>query len=285
MKQQKSVVLKMTTKLKKLPVSFTDLFIPNKVIIKEMHWGVILITALFIYVAWSFWPGLELIPRPFEILQALINLFVNGALFEELSKSVILFFLSTIIMLMIGLPLAYLSRMAAFGPFVDMICTLRYFSLYGITLAFGLIMKDAYAFKISLMVFGMLPYFLTSMVESVKSIPDREFDNARTLRQNEWEALWHVVIVGRRHRAIEILRQNAAIGWMMLAMVEGMSMGQGGVGTMLVKEYRMFRMNEIYAVQFTIFCVGLLSDYGFKVLLLGLCPYKRKENGGVNYEG
>lgn len=275
---------RLTTTLKKRPFNVRDLLTPNMPVSEKVRWGVRLATIAVVYLLWSYWPGMELIPRPIEIAKAWGGLLMNGSLVEELSKSIILFCSATFFVLLIGLPLAYLSRLQAFEPFVNGTSTLRYFSLYGITLAFGLIMKDAYTFKISLLVFGMLPYFLTSMVESVLNIPEREFDNARTLKQNEWEALWHVVIVGRRHRAIEILRQNAAMGWMMLAMVEGMSMGQGGVGAMLVKEYRMFRMDEIYAVQMTIFCVGLLSDYGFKTLLLAVCPYKRKSNGGLNYE-
>ena len=121
------------------------------------------------------------------------------------------------------------------------------------------------------------------MLQVVQTVPDSELDHARTMRFNEWEVLWHVIIVGRRHYVIDILRQNSAMGWMMLSMVEGLAMSQGGVGALLIKQHKFFRLDEIYAVQFTIFCIGVLSDFGFKQLLLWLCPYKRPEKGGLNY--
>jgi hypothetical protein len=37
-------------------------------------------------------------------------------------------------------------------------------------------------------------------------------------------------------------------------------------------------------LQVTIFCVGLLSDYVFRTFLPIVCPYKRKDRGGENYE-
>lgn len=269
--------------LKMHEFSVEDLFVPNSKISKEVMWGVQLVTLSLVYVLWTFWPGLELIPRPHEIASALVKLFATGSLLEEVVTSIILFLTGTFFVLLIGLPLAYLSRLPGFQPLIEGICTLRYASLYGFTFLFGTIVKDTYSLKIWLLVFGMLPYFLTSMVDAVK-VPEDEIDNGKTLRQSDWEILYHTVIIGRRHKVIEILRQNAAMGWMMLAMVEAISMGQGGVGTMLVKETKASRLDAVYAVQVTIFCIGIMCDYGFKALLLTMCPYKRAINGGLNYE-
>ena len=56
-----------------------------------------------------------------------------------------------------------------------------------------------------------------------------KFDHARSLRFSDWRVVWEVVVLGTADKAFEILRQNAAIGWMMLTMVEGISRSEGGM--------------------------------------------------------
>ena len=70
-----------------------------------------------------------------------------------------------------------------------------------------------------------------------------------------------------------MLRQNAAIGWMMLTMVEGISRAEGGVGAMLLNQNKHFHLAEVFAIQLLILLVGMLQDYGIGVLKRLLCPY------------
>jgi len=39
-----------------------------------------------------------------------------------------------------------------------------------------------------------------------------------------------VIVLGRADAAFDAMRQNAAMGWMMLTMVEGISRSEGGIG-------------------------------------------------------
>src|SRR2546423_1702414 len=82
---------------------------------------------------------------------------------------------------------------------------------------------------------GTMPvFFVTSMASVIAAIPKEDFDHARTLRMSEWRVVWEVVILGTVATAFEVMRQNAAIGWMMLTTVEGIFRGEGGVGAMLM---------------------------------------------------
>ena len=108
----------------------------------------------------------------------------------------------------------------------------------------------------------MTVFFVTSMAAVVRRFPKEKFDHARTLRMSEWRVVWEVVILGTADQAIEVLRQNAAIGWMMLTMVEGISRSEGGVGAMLLNQNKHFRLAEVFAIQIVILMVGLLQDYG-----------------------
>ena len=81
----------------------------------------------------------------------------------------------------------------------------------------------------------------------------------------EWRVVWEVVVRGTADKALEVLRQNAAIGWMMLTMVEGISRSEGGVGAMLLNQNKHFHLAEVFAIQLLILLVGVLQDYGLGV--------------------
>jgi ABC-type nitrate/sulfonate/bicarbonate transport system permease component len=64
---------------------------------------------------------------------------------------------------------------------------------------------------------------------------------------------------------IEVIRQNFAIAWIMITAVEGISMSEGGLGTMLIKSNRFINIDNAFAILLIIFMFGILFDY-----LLGL---------------
>ena len=125
----------------------------------------------------------------------------------------------------------------------------------------------------TLLVFGMTVFFVTSMASVIAQIPKEEFDYARTLRMSEWRVVWEVVVLGTAAQAWEVLRQNAAIGWMMLTMVEGISRSEGGVGAMLLNQSKHFHLAEVFAIQILILVVGMIQDYGIGLLRRITCPY------------
>ena len=126
---------------------------------------------------------------------------------------------------------------------------------------------------VSLLVFGMSVFFVTSMASVVAAIPREKFDYARSLRMSEWRVVWEVVVLGTADQAIEVLRQNAAMGWMMLTMVEGISRSEGGVGAMLLNQNKHFHLAEVFAIQILILVLGMTQDYGIGVTKRLLCPY------------
>ena len=74
-------------------------------------------------------------------------------------------------------------------------------------------------------------------------------------------------------KAFEVMRQNAAIGWLMLTMVEGIVRAEGGVGAMLLNESKHFLLPEVFAVQTVILLVGLVQDYAIGAVRRLCCPY------------
>jgi NitT/TauT family transport system permease protein len=127
--------------------------------------------------------------------------------------------------------------------------------------------------KVSLLVFGVAVFFVTSMIDVVAQVPKEKFDLARTLRMGEWRVVWEVIILGRADAAFDAMRQNAAMGWMMLTMVEGISRSEGGIGALLLNQNKHFRLEAVFAIQIAILLIGLFQDYALGLAKKFLFPY------------
>jgi NitT/TauT family transport system permease protein len=215
----------------------------------------------------------KILPQPGEVWKGFQNLWLNQGLGVELIASFSLNIQALIITAIISIGLAYLTVLPFFRPLVSAIGKGRFLSMVGFSLVFTLLLGGGPALKLSLLVFGMTVFFVTSMASVVAEIPKSEFDYARTLRMSEWRVVWEVVVLGTADKALEVMRQNAAIGWMMLTMVEGIYRGEGGVGALLLAQQKFLRLNEIFAIQIMILIIGLFQDSLIGFIRRLLCPY------------
>jgi len=78
---------------------------------------------------------------------------------------------------------------------------------------------------------------------------------------------------GTLDKALDVLRQNVAMGWAMITMVEGISRAEGGIGALILNENKHFLLAEVYAILFVILILGLGMDYAMGALENLLCPY------------
>lgn len=227
------------------------------------------IAAIGLWIASPF----EVLPSPGEVWSAFVEMWKRQGLADELWVSYRLVLHALLLTVAISILLSYLTVMAFFRPIAQAISKMRYLSLVGFSFVFTLMGAGGYYLKLYLMVFGMTVFFVTSMAAVVAAIPKEQFDHARTLRMGEWRVVWEVVIVGTADQAFEVMRQNAAIGWLMLTMVEGISRAEGGLGAMLLNTQKYFRMDAIYAIQIVILLVALFQDYIIGVIRKLCCPY------------
>ncbi|HYN23231.1 MAG TPA: nitrate ABC transporter permease [Thermoanaerobaculia bacterium] len=247
-------------------------FSPNRVISPNALRIIIAFQVALFVIFWINSP-FKVLPQPDEVLRALRDLWFNQGLAHELWTSFTLNLQALALTVVISLGLSYLTVLPFFRPLAMALSKGRFLGLIGLTFIFTLMVGGGRPLKLSLLVFGMTVFFLTSMASVVMEIPRDRFDHARTLRMNEWQVVWEVVILGTADKAIEVLRQNAAIGWMMLTMVEGISRSEGGIGAMLLNQNKHFHLAEVFAIQILILLVGLLQDYGIGALQRLLFPY------------
>ena len=247
-------------------------FAPHRILSKGATRSLVLgEAALFLLLWWT--APLAVLPRPPEVWHALGKLWFEQGLGPELATSLLLNMEAIGITVVLSLLLSYLVVVPALRPIVIAVSKGRFLGLIGLTFLFTLVAGGGHPLKVLLLVFGMSVFFVTSMAAIVLEIPQARLDHARSLRMSEWRVIGEVVILGTADQAIEVFRQNAAIGWMMLTMVEGISRSEGGVGAMLLSQNKHFHLAEVFAIQLLILGLGLLQDFVIGLVKRLLCPY------------
>jgi NitT/TauT family transport system permease protein len=127
--------------------------------------------------------------------------------------------------------------------------------------------------KLSLLTFSVTVFFVTSMEDVLKTIPKEIYDLARVLHMSRWRVVWEVVILGQFDKVFDVIRQNAAMSFMMLTMVEGIVRSEGGIGTVLLDQNHHFRLSAVFAIQITILVCGILQDITIGGIKKFFCPY------------
>jgi NitT/TauT family transport system permease protein len=244
---------------------------PNRVISKQTVRWLVGLQLVMLFFIWVFSPSVFL-PRPKEVFQALSEMWMQG-LGGELITSFYLNLQAIALSTVLSLLMAYMTVIPFFRPIVNLLSKLRFLSMVGLTFFFTLMATTGHELKLFLLVFSVSVFFVTGMAEVVASIPKEKFDLARTLRMGEWRVVYEVVVLGQADKAFEVLRQNAAMGWMMLTMVEGISRSEGGVGAMLLNQNKHFHLSAVFAIQLTILVLGLGQDYAIGLLRNLFCPY------------
>lgn len=247
-------------------------FAPNRVV-SGMTMKILILTQAFVFLLVWFNSPFKVLPRPDEVWNAFGHLWAKEGLGRELITSFGMNLEAIFWTIIISLALSYLTVLPFFRPIANAVAKGRFLSLVGFTFVFTLMVGGGRPLKLWLLVFGMTVFFVTSMASAIADIPKEQFDHARTLRMKEWRVVWEVVVLGTADRAFEILRQNAAIGWMMLTMVEGISRSEGGVGAMLLNQQKHFRIAEVFAIQIVILLVGMFQDYAIGAIRRLVCPY------------
>ncbi len=248
------------------------LFGPNRLISPRTMQLLALIEALIALVIWINSP-FKVLPRPMEVVGALRELWTTQGLGQDIWVSFALNIEALAWSTLISLGLAYLTVVPIFRPLVAAVSKGRFLSLVGFTFVFTLMLHGGHELKVALLVFAVTVFYVTSMAAVVAAVPKEAFDHARTLRMSEWRVVWEVVVLGTADRAFEVLRQNAAIGWMMLTMVEGIVRVEGGVGAALINQNKYLRLDHVFAIQLVILFVGLVQDYGIGLARQLVCPY------------
>lgn len=225
----------------------------------------LLIVFFWISVVLAFWfissmGERHLFPSPEQVWRGFTELY-NEGLVVHVGSSLWLCLKAIMIAVFISLIITYLSTLQVIFPIAKALSQLRYLPLTGITFYLAILISNARTMQIWVLVVFMSTYLITSLLSMISSIPQEEFDHARSLKCNRWEVLWEVVIKGRMDYVIEVVRQNLAIVWMMLVTVESILVAAGGLGFLIKNSDKFMNHGRIIALQIVILAVGLSIDF------------------------
>lgn len=237
-------------------------------------------TRLIIIISWTIlFIGLfevfhnPIIPTPSKILSSLIQLITSAEFFDNLINSFVLTLKAMFYSISITMLLVYLSTIPLFKPLTEFVSKCRYLTLTGLVFVFTVLSSDIGQLKILLLIFGIVPFFVTSFLSAVTSTPPQQIYKSYVNRNNRWRTLYEVIIIGKLDILFEVMRQNFAISWMMITTVEGYAMSEGGIGTMLIKSNKYLDLSPVFAMLIIVLILGLCADYILSKLRYYLFPY------------
>lgn len=252
--------------------SIYDLFVPNRVVNKQL----IFYTALFqiglFFFFWNYYHG-ELLPSPIDVVLGMKKMIFEEKALHELIISTEMILRAMGVSLLISLFVSYISTLQFFKTLGIAVTKFRFFSSIGFTFFFTIITSGGENLKTAILVFVISSFFITSMMAVINSIQQKSYNYARTMRMGDWESLWYIVVRGKLGDVFEIARQTFAIGWGMVAMVEGLSRSGGGIGPILLNENKQLHLDTVFAMQIMVFVVGIFSDYLIGVIKNIFCAY------------
>jgi ABC-type nitrate/sulfonate/bicarbonate transport system permease component len=251
------------------------LFIPFTPFSDRTYLLLIIIDCAIALILWQLFAAGGLIPTPGRIVSSMFKVINSNDFFDNLFSSLTLTLKGMGISIVIALLICYLSLIPIFYPFAKFVMKCRYLTLTGLIFLFTLMTSSGHNLKLSLLIFGIVPFFVTSFLSIIDAINEQEYELCKTLRMNSWQTLLEVVIIGRMDQVLEVMRQNFAIAWMMITMVEGLCMSEGGLGTMLIKSNKYIDLGTVFGILVIIFALGVCFDLLLAKLRLWFFPYTK----------
>ncbi len=216
----------------------------------------------------------KLFPSPLQVWHGFVSLYEEG-LVVHIGSSLWLCAQATAISIVVSLIIAYSYPIPLLQPISKAMSRLRYLPLTGITFYLTILVTNARAMQVWVLVIFMSLYFITSLLAVIKDVSQEEIDHARSLRCNRWEILWEVITKGRFDYVIDVLRQNLAITWMMLVTVESILVAAGGLGVLIKNSDKFMNHGRILALQIVILLVGLAIDFTLNTVRKSLFRYSK----------
>ena len=221
--------------------------------------------------------GNELIPKPTHVLHSAYRTVSSPTFLDDFVATLGLIVKSMSIAIAVSLIFVYASLIPAYKGISIFVSKLRFLTYTGLVFVFTVLVHNGGQIKMSLLLFGIIPYFVTTLLAYIHDPNDKsfrkEYELCYTLKFGRWRTLYEVVIKGRLHLVLEVIRQNFAICWMMITSVEGICMSEGGLGTMMIKSNKYMKMDDVFGILMIILLVGIMFDYIFDLLKVWLFPY------------
>jgi len=231
--------------------------------------------ALFLTI-WFLNP-IKALPLPQEVLRAIAKLWRNSQPGQGLAYNVYVTLKLNVVGVgyasIISIIVAYLSVIPVFQPFNKMVQWLRYIPIVGFNLVFLSLFSIGWPMKVAMLTTGMSFFLVTSMSGVVACIPRMKYELAKVLGYNDWHVFYSVVVRPTLPQMIDMIAQNAAIGWVMITAIETYNRTEGGIGSQIYAYSATNNLAEVYGYLLIIGVIAVLEDLFFSLMKRLLFPY------------
>src|SRR6266540_1828298 len=127
--------------------------------------------------------------------------------------------------------------------------------------------------KVAMLTTGMSFFLVTSMTGVIASIPRMKYELAKVLGYNDWQVFYSVIVRPTLPEMIDMIAQNAAIGWVMITAIETYNRTEGGIGSQIYAYSSTNNLAEVYAYLLIIGAIAVAEDLFFKLIKRLMFPY------------
>jgi ABC-type nitrate/sulfonate/bicarbonate transport system permease component len=219
---------------------------------------------------------IQALPYPSEVWKAAKTLYDNPTssglvynIYVTLKLNVFGLGLAAIVSLI----LSYISVIPFFHPLNKIIQTLRYIPVIGFNLVFLTVFTIGWSMKLAMLVTGMTFFLTTGMTGVVLSVPRLKYELAQVLGYNDWQVFYSVVVRPTLPQILDVIAQNAAIGWLTIVAIETYNRTEGGMGSQIEIYCATNQLPEVYVYLIAIGVIAVVEDWCFIAAKRLFFPY------------
>jgi NitT/TauT family transport system permease protein len=236
------------------------------------------LVVIWIAVALGIWflNPIKALPYPQEVVDALRKMASESGgqgLVHNVYVTLKLNIVGLLYSSLISVAISYLSVIPLFQPFNKMVQWLRYIPIVGFNLVFLTLFSIGWPMKVAMLTTGMSFFLVTSMTGVITAIPRMKYELARVLGYNDWQVFHSVVVRPTLPAMIDMVAQNAAIGWVMITAIETYNRTEGGIGSQIYAHSSTNNLAGVYAYLFIIGVIAVMEDGLFSLIKRVFFPY------------
>lgn len=225
-----------------------------------------------------------LLPTPGIVLTKAVQMFASGELYEHIGYSVFRvfagFFFASLIAVPLGILMGTLKVFEGFfEPFIGFI---RYMPASAFIPLFILWIGLGEAEKIAVIFFGTFFQQTLMIMDITKNVANDLIDVSYTLGASRKAVFRKVILPASLPGIVDTLRITFGWAWTYLIVAEIVG-STVGLGYMIMQANRFLSTDKIFVGIITIGLLGMISDFGFKLLYRKMFPYLRE--GGTSNSG
>lgn len=210
-----------------------------------------------------------------EVIFAIPKLITKNDLLPNFAISIVFCLTSMFYATLISFLFLIIANIPIFNSFASFCRKFRFLPSVGLSFLFMKMTNNVSSQMSWIMVFGIATFLIDAAVGVALSITKDDVSYAKSLRLSPWQALRELIIYGKMADFFNLIIQNFAMAWMLLATVENICKSSGGIGVVISESAKYFHLEEVYAIQLLILLTGILMDFILNKIRYLLFPYTK----------